>query len=147
MYFGRSAREGLLSRQLAIAEGGGKLSTPLYGFPLGRSDNWLMGINIKTDLPLINLPVRLYFDASTYADAAKVSPSASKFLYSGGLELHALKDIFLVHVPLIMSQDNKDYLNSMYPDKKLANSISFSIQFQNVNWLRILSSAMKQYLN
>jgi hypothetical protein len=146
-YFGRSEREGLASRQLAITEGGGKFATPLYGFPLGRSDNWLIGINIKTDLPLINLPIRLYFDASTYADAAKISPSGSKLLYSGGLELHALRDIFLLHVPLIMSRDYMDYQTSMYPDNKLAKSISFSIQFQNINWLRIISSGMKLYLN
>jgi len=100
-----------------------------------------------TDLPLGWLPVRLYFDASTYADADKMSPSASRYLYTGGIELHALRDIFLLHLPLVMSPDYRDYLNSVYPGKTFANSISFSIQLQNINWLRTVSTAMKYILN
>ncbi len=45
-----------------------------------------------------------------------------------------------------MSADYHDYLKSMYPGKEFGNSISFAIQFQNVNWLRIISSAMRYYL-
>ncbi len=145
-YFGRSEREGLSSRQVSIQEGGGKLPTPLYGFPLGRSDDWLAAINIKTDLPLGALPVRLYLDAGTYANAARINPSGNRFLYSAGLELHALRDIFLVHVPLVLCQDYNDYLKSIYPDNQFAHSITFSVQFQNVNWLRLISSGMRYYL-
>ena len=146
-YFGRSEREGFTSRQVSIQEGGGKLSTPLYSFPLGRSDDWLAGINIRSDLPIGSLPIRLYFDATTYANADKVSPSGSSYLYTGGIELHALQDIFLVHVPLLMSPDYRDYLKSIFPGKEFANSISFSIQLQNVNWLRIITSSMNFLLN
>ncbi len=146
MYFGRSEQNGVAARQLSIQEGGGKVSTPGYSLPIGRSDNWLAGINIKTDLPLTSI-ARLYFDVSSYADAGKVNPSGSRFLYSGGIELHALRDIFLLHVPLIMSGDYHDYLNHMHPGTEFINSISFAIQFQNVNWLRLVSSAMKYYLN
>ena len=145
-YFGRSERENFASRQVSIQEGGGKLPTPLYGFPLGRSDDWLAAINIKTDVPLGVIPVRLYLDAATYANAAKVNPSGNRFLYSAGLELHALRDIFLLHVPLVLCSDYRDYLRSIYPDQQFAHSITFSVQFQNVNWLRIISSGMRYYL-
>jgi hypothetical protein len=90
--------------------------------------------------------VRAYLDAGTYANAAKVNPSGNRFLYSAGLELHALRDIFLVHVPLILCPDYRDYLNSMYPDNRFAHSITFSIQFQNINWLKLVSSGMRYYL-
>jgi len=146
-YIGRSEREGFGAQQVSIQEGGGKLTTPLYGFPLGMSDDWLIGFNFKSDLPFWNLPIRLYLDGSTYSNAAKVDPSGSRFLYSGGLELHAIRDILLIHFPLIMCQDYRDYLKSMYPDKQFAHSISFAIQFQNINWLRIISSGMRYYLN
>jgi hypothetical protein len=145
-YFGRSESQGFSSQQVSIQEGGHKVPTPLYGFALGRSDDWLAGVNIKTDLPLGLLPVRAYLDAGTYANAAKVNPSGNRFLYSAGLELHALRDIFLVHVPLILCPDYRDYLNSMYPDNRFAHSITFSIQFQNINWLKLVSSGMRYYL-
>jgi hypothetical protein len=145
-YIGRSEREGFSSQQVSIQEGGQKVATPLYGFPLGRSDDWMIGVNIKTDLPLGWLPVRAYLDAGTYANAAKVNPSANRFLYSAGLELHALRDVFLIHVPLVLCQDYQDYLKSMYPDNHFAHSITFSIQFQNINWLRMVSSGMRYYL-
>jgi len=146
-YIGRSAREGLASRQVSMQEGGGKLTTPLYGFPLGRSDDWLASLNLKSDLPLGPLPLRLYLDITTYADAAKISPNGNRFLYSGGVEIHALRDILMLHIPLVMSQEYRDYLKSIYPGKTFGNSISFSIQLQNINWLRIVSSGMKYYLN
>ncbi|MEO6831260.1 MAG: M1 family metallopeptidase [Chitinophagaceae bacterium] len=146
-WIGRSARSGFAARQVSIQEGGGKISTPYYGFPLGMSDDWLIGFNIKTDLPFGKLPVRLYLDASTYADATRISPSASRWLYSGGLEIHALHDVFLLHIPLVMCQDYQDYYKSIFPGKKFANSISFSIQFQNSNWLRVVNSGLKNYLD
>jgi hypothetical protein len=145
-YFGRSEREGASSQQVSIQEGGQKIPTPLYGFPLGRSDNWLFSLNIKSDLPLGSLPVRLYFDATTYADAIKVNPSGNRFLYAAGLELHALRDILLLHVPVVLCQDYQDYLRSMYPDNRFAHSVTFSLQFQNINWLRLVSSGMRYYL-
>ena len=145
-YIGRSERRGFASRQVSIQEGGGKLPAPLYGFPLGRSDDWLAGINIKSDLPFLSLPLRLYLDATTCANADKINPSGSRYLYSSGIELHALRDIFLLHVPLIMSPEYRDYLKNLYPGREFVGSISFSVQFQNVNWLKIISSAMKSYL-
>jgi hypothetical protein len=147
MYLGRSERRGLSSRQVSMQEGGGKIPTPLYAFPLGRSDDWLASLNVKSDLPFTSLPIRLYFDASTYADAGKTSPSGSRLLYSGGLELHALQDVFLLDVPLVMSSDYRDYLESIYPNKVFANSISFSIQLQNINWLRTASTVLKFFVN
>ncbi|MBS1643927.1 MAG: M1 family metallopeptidase [Bacteroidetes bacterium] len=146
-WIGRSARDGFAARQIAVQEGGNKISTPYYGFPLGRNDDWLLGINLKSDLPFGNLPLRLYLDLSTYSDAKNINPSGDRWLYSGGLEIHALKDVLLFHIPLIMSRDYQDYFDSIFPDKKLANSISFSIQLQNINWLRTTTSGIKYFMN
>ena len=74
-YIGRSEREGFGIRQISMREGGLKVPTPLYASPLGRSDNWLAALNIKTDLPLKKLPVPLFADVATFADAGKLNPS------------------------------------------------------------------------
>jgi hypothetical protein len=145
-YFGRTEREGLLSRQVGIQEGGQKIPTPLYGFPLGKSDDWLVGINLKSDLPFGSLPIRVYLDAGTYANAVKVNPSGNRFLYSAGLELHAIQNIILVHIPILVCTDYDDYLKSMYPDNKFAKSISFSVQLQNINWLRTVTNSLRELM-
>src|SRR5690606_1837043 len=87
-YTGRNEQEGIGARQISIREGGLKIPTPYYANPLGRSDNWLAAINLRTDLPLGKIPLQLYLDISTFADADKLNPSGQKILYSGGLNLH-----------------------------------------------------------
>lgn len=143
-FIGRNEREGLAAQQYSMQEGGQKLATPLYGFPLGRSNDWLLALNLRSDLPLGKLPIRAYLDLSTYADAASVSPSGNRILYSAGLELHLLQDVFLLHVPLLLCPDYRDYLNSMYPNNNFWHSISFSLELQHINWLRAVSSGLKQ---
>ncbi|MBS1615661.1 MAG: M1 family metallopeptidase [Bacteroidetes bacterium] len=137
-FLGRNERDGLLSQQYSMQEGGQKIATPLYGFPLGRSNDWLLALNLRSDLPLGKLPIRAYLDLSTYADATQTNPSGNRFLYSAGLELHLLQDVFLLHLPLLLCPDYRDYLNSMYPNSKLGHSISFSLELQNINWLRTI---------
>jgi hypothetical protein len=143
-FIGRNEREGFTSHQHSMQEGAQKIATPLYGFPLGRSNDWLLSLNFRSDLPLGKLPIRAYLDLSTYADAAKQNPSGNRFLYSAGLELHFLRDIVLLHVPLLLCPDYRDYLNSMYAKDRLLHSISFSLELQNLNWLRSVSAGLNR---
>ena len=59
-YRGRYATNRLAAQQISIQEGGFKV--PVYN-NAGRSDNWMATLNLKTDLPLKNWPLRLFFDA------------------------------------------------------------------------------------
>lgn len=143
-YLGRSEREGFAERQVSIREGGLKIPTPLLASPLGRSDNWLASLNLKTDLPLGKLPVRLFFDLATFADAGKLNPSGNKVLFDGGIEVH-LYDVINVYVPLIMSKDYQDYMKSIIGKDRFVKSITFSVQLSNIKWLNASSSVFKLF--
>lgn len=142
-YFGRNERTGNAYRQVSIKEGGFKIPTSFYASPLGRSDDWLASLNIKSDLPLGKLPLRLFLDVATFSNAKKLNPSGDAFLYEAGAEVHLFYDMLLVHVPFVLSRDYKDYLKSIYGDKQLQNSITFTLQLHKINWLRATNGALK----
>ena len=141
-YIGRSEREGFGARQISMREGGFKIPTPLYADPLGRSDNWLVALNLKTDLPLKRLPIRLYMDVASFADAAKLNPSGSKILYNGGVEIHFL-DILNIYLPLVMSKDFKEYQQSISGNDSILDGITFSLSLHKINWLKAPSGVLK----
>ena len=144
-YFGRNEQTGFASHQVSIQEGGLKIPILQYAIPLGLSDDWLASLNIKTDLPLGRIPLRLFLDVCSYSDAANINPSGSKFLYDGGAEIHLLYDMILVHFPFVVSQDYHDYLKSIYGKNTVLHSISFTINLQNFNWLKLSNTAVKLY--
>lgn len=142
-YFGRTETNNIWAQQISMREGGFKVPTPLYANPIGRSDDWLAAVNLKTDLPLKWLPVRLFFDIGTFANAGKLNPSGSKLIYDGGVEIHALRNILAVYVPFIMSEDLRDYMKTIHGKNAFGKSIVFSIQLHNINWLKAPSKAMQ----
>ncbi|MFA6149845.1 MAG: M1 family metallopeptidase [Chitinophagaceae bacterium] len=135
-YLARNKNEGLLSKQVSMQEGGFKTPTNLYSNPLGRSDDWLISLNFKTDLPFRKLPIRFYADISTFADAKRQNPDGNAVSFAAGLELHLFRDCISIYAPLIMSTDYSNYLSEMYSKQKFLNSISFSFNIQHFNWLR-----------
>ena len=135
-YLGRNKNDDLFSNQVSMQEGGFKIPTNKYASPLGRSDNWLMALNVKTDLPLGKLPLRIYADFATYADAKQINSSANAVSFCAGLELHLLEEVLSIYAPLLMSSDYNNYLSEMFPKNKLAKSISFSLNINHMNWLR-----------
>jgi hypothetical protein len=135
-YFGRSEQNGVASRQVSMMEGGFKIPTPLYASQLGRSDNWLVAANISTDLPFGKLPIRLFVDLGTFADASNLNPSGQKLLYDAGFEFRLPYDIVSVYFPVVLSKDFKDYMNTMYPGKVFGNSISFRVDLNKINWMK-----------
>ena len=144
-YIGRTETDGFASHQVSQREGGFNLPTPYAAYPIGRSDDWLVSLNVKTDLPVISLPLRLYLNASTYAHAAEGNPSGDKLLYEGGIELHVFHEFLLVHAPLVLSKDYRDYMKSIYGNNIFAHSITFSLQLQRINWLRSLHDAIRYF--
>lgn len=145
-YFGRSERDGIAYRQVSMKEGGFKLPTSFYASPLGRSDDWLASLNIKSDLPLGKLPIRLFLDIATFSNAKQLNPSGDAFLYMAGAEIHVLYDLLSIHVPFVLSRDYKDYLKSIYGNKQFSNSITFTLDVQKINWLRATQGALKKLM-
>ncbi len=156
-YIARSERDGIFRQtktddptfrgfhQVSIREGGLKIPTDYYATPLGRSDDWLASLNLKTDLPLGKIPLRLYLDVATFANADKQNPSGNRFLYSGGFEIHLLHDVLLINVPVVYSKDYTDYLKGIYPTKRFANTISFTLQLKNIDWLRSVMGGLRLF--
>lgn len=141
-YLGRNEQRGFYSQQISMKEGGFKVNTLQYSQQLGLTDDWLFALNIRTDLPFWNLPVRLFADVATFADAKRINPSGAGVLYEAGVEV-AITDYLTVYLPLILSKDLNEYTKSVYPENRFLKTISFSINLNKLNWLKLPSGILK----
>ena len=141
-YVGRSAREGFGSHQIGILEGGLKVPAPRQTPLLGSSDNWLGAINISSDLPLGNLPLRLFADVATFSDAGRNNPSGSKLLYDAGVSVHVLGDLVSLYWPFVLSTDYSDYYKGQ-GGASFGRTFVFQVNLHQVNWLKMTRKALK----
>jgi len=135
-YFGRSQQSGLWSQQISMKEGGFKVTTLQYASQLGLTDNWLFALNLKSDIPYLKLPIRLFADFGTFADAKQQNPSGASVLFDAGLELY-ISDYLNIYFPLLLSTDFKDYTKSVYTDKRFLRTITFSLNLGNISWAKM----------
>jgi hypothetical protein len=106
--------------------------------------------NLKTDLPLGIVPVRLFFDAGLIPNSnpSITNSGSTTLIYDGGVELYVIKDIVSVYYPIIMSSDFQNYLLNTFGRKEFfSRSLSFTFQLQNVNWLKAPSGILKTITN
>jgi len=131
----RNAFDGILSQQIMIKDGGFKVRTDLLSNKYGRSDDWLAAANFSSSIPksIIPIPLKLFADFGTYAEAWDKNAPTGKFVYDGGIQLSLLKNVINVYIPLVYSKAYRDYFKSFIPDKKFRKNISFSIDIQNIN--------------
>ncbi len=142
-YLGRNESNRLAAQQISIQEGGFKI--PVHN-GAARSDNWMATLNLKTDLPLGKLPIRLFFDAGLIPNYNHTATNikSTTLLYDGGIEVYFIKDIISVYCPVLMSSDFQNCLDNTYGHKNtFVRSLSFTIHLQNINWLKAPSSALK----
>ncbi len=136
-YIGRLQNSGFLSQQTAIREGGFISRTSMYANRIGMSDNWLLSLNVKTDIPYIKLPipVRIFANVATFSNAGNLNPSGASILFESGIETTILRYL-TVSVPVFVSKDFSDYNQSIYSKNKFLQTISFSLQLSDINWRR-----------
>jgi hypothetical protein len=136
-FIGRSEFEGFGSQQIMMRDGGLKLRTDLFSGLQGRSDNWVASMNFNTTLPNdllpFKLPVRIFLDVGTYAEAWKKNAETSRFLYVGGLQVSLLKDLLNVYMPLLYSKEFRNNLKTVPEENTFAKKISFSIDIHRFN--------------
>ena len=136
-FFGRNEFDGFASQQIMMRDGGLKLRTDLFSGLQGRSDNWIASINFATTLPEklfpVKLPVRIFLDAGTYADAWEKGASTSRFLYVAGLELSLFKDLLHFYAPILYSKEFRDNLKTVPEENKFFKKLSFSIDIHRFN--------------
>ena len=142
-YIGRNAQSKVAAQQVSVQEGGFKV--PVFG-RVARSDNYLATINAETDLPIPMVPLRIFVDAGVIPNykPTYTNDRSTTFLYEAGLSVHLAKDFMYLYVPIVMSGDFKDYLKDNYGSKSFGRSISFTLMFQNVNWLCGTRPALKR---
>jgi hypothetical protein len=136
-FIGRNESNGFNSQQIMMRDGGLKLRTDLFQGLQGRSDNWVASMNLNTTLPNrlfpFKLPLRIFLDVGTYADAWQKNAATSRFLYVGGFQITLLKDLVNIYLPIVYSKEFSDNLKTVPEENKFLKKISFSIDIQRFN--------------
>jgi hypothetical protein len=128
---------GLAAQQIMIRDGGLKLRLDQYEFLQGRSDDWVAAVNFSTTLPEklfpIKLPVKLFFDAGTFAQAWEKNETISRFLYVGGLQLSLFRNVVNIYAPIVYSNEFRDNLKTLPEQNTFFKRLTFSIDFNQLS--------------
>jgi len=144
-FYGRNEFEGVSTQQIMIRDGAFKVRTDLLSSKIGKTDNWLSAFNINTDIPKqinplnilpIKIPLKIFADVGTYAEAWKKNAGTGKFLYDAGLQISLFKNTVNVYFPILYSKVFDDYFKSTITEKRFSKNIAFSIDIQNINLKR-----------
>ncbi|MFN0212615.1 MAG: M1 family metallopeptidase [Saprospiraceae bacterium] len=115
VFLARSGAENILGRQVSQTQGGFKGAFgAAYAGTLGNSNNFIMALNLKTDLPVrlpLGIPLKPYFDLGYFDDATPLGadrPNSEQILWSGGLMLEFFRGGLEVYFPLANSKTLKD---------------------------------------
>ena len=130
-----------------IRDGGFKVRSDLLASKIGKTDDWLAALNLKTDIPEninplevlpVKIPVKLFFDIGTYSEAWNKNAATGKFIYDAGLQVSVLHDFINIYIPVIYSKVYSDYFKSTITEKRFFKNISFSIDIQNFRLKNII---------
>jgi Peptidase family M1 domain len=129
---------GIAAQQVMISNTGGlKLRLDPYGSVQGFSEKWVAAFNVSSTLPdklfPVKLPLKIFFDAGTYAEAWGKNASTPRFLYVGGLQLSLFKNVLNIYVPIIYSKTFKEPLKTDKEANRFVKKITFSIDIQNIS--------------
>ncbi len=140
-FIGRSEQEGGLSQQLMQRDGFFKVSTPFLSDPVGKTDDWLLSLNVWGDIPdeinplkvlPFTLPVQIFADLGTYSDVWKAETATGRFLFDAGIKISIVHSAFNVYLPLVYSKVFRNYYQSFYPEKRFAHTIAFGFDLQQL---------------
>jgi hypothetical protein len=149
-FVGRNKFEGFASQQIMNRDGFFKVRTDLLSDKVGRTDNWLSAVNLVTDIPdkinilnalPIKIPVRIFVDIGTYAEAWKKSSTTGRFLYDAGFQLSLFKNVVNIYLPVVYSKVYADYFKSTITEKRFQRNISFSIDLQQLKFSKSFPQA------
>ena len=141
-FIGRNEFDGFANQQIMIRDGGFKVRTDLLADKIGKTDHWLAAVNLSSSVPdhinplsllPVKIPLKIFADVGTYAEAWDKNSPSGKFLYDAGLQFSILQNCIQIYVPLLYSKVYKDYFKSTLPEKRFWKTISFSINFEDRN--------------
>lgn len=141
-FIGRSEFDKLSSQQIMNRDGFFKVRTDLLSSKVGKTDNWLASLNLVTDIPKkinplealpVKIPLRLFVDIGTYAEAWNKNAPTGRFVYDAGLQVSLFKNVLNIYAPILYSKVYGDYFKSTIPDKRFLKNISFSIDIDRLS--------------
>jgi hypothetical protein len=140
-FIGRNKFEGAASQQIMLRDGGFKTRTDLLASKVGKTDNWLLAANFSSDIPEainflkllpVNIPVKLFADVGTYAEAWERNSDLDRFIFDAGIYFSLFNESLNIYLPLLYSSVFKDYIKSTLPEKnRWLKKISFIIDLEN----------------
>jgi hypothetical protein len=143
-FVGRNKFEGASSQQIMVRDGGFKVRTDLLADKVGKTDDWLVAVNLSSSIPSsinplsflpFDIPLKIFVDVGTYAEPWKRNSTLDRFLFDAGIHIPILKETVNIYVPLLYSKVFKDYFLSTIPKKnRLLKIISFSIDISNFSF-------------
>lgn len=146
-FIGRNKFEGMASQQIMVRDGGFKVRTDLLADKVAKTDDWLVAANFNTTIPSginplnmlpVKIPLKIFLDIGTYAEAWKNKTENDRFLFDAGLQVSFLRETINIYLPLIYSSVYRDYLQSTIPKKeRFFKKISFSIDISNFSFRKI----------
>ena len=130
--------QGYSAQQIMNRDGGLKLRIDDLDYVQGKSSDWVTALNFNSSLPAglfpFPVPIRIFFDVGTYAEAWQANPPTSKFLYTGGIQISLFKNVLNIFAPLIYSSD----FDPAFASVPYGRKITFSIDFQNIQYKKVI---------
>jgi hypothetical protein len=146
-FIGRNKFNGMASQQIMIRDGGFKVRTDLLANKVGKTDNWLIAVNFNSSIPSninplsllpVKIPLKVFADIGTYADAWKTDAGLDRFLFDAGIQIPLLKGIINIYIPVFYSNIYKDYFRSTVEQKnRWLRITSFSINISSLNFKKL----------
>jgi len=137
--------QGYAAQQIMNRDGGLKMRINDITFLQGKSANWVTALNFTSSLPAkmfpFPVPIRIFFDVGTYAEAWDINAPTSRFLYTGGIQLSLFKNVLNIYAPLIYSSD----FNQAFAGSDFGRRITFSIDIQNIDYKWIIKKRIPVY--
>ncbi len=143
-YFtGRNEFRGASSQQIMNRDGFFKVRSDLLSSKIGKTDDWLSAVNLTTSIPKsinplellpVKIPVKLFVDIGTYAEAWKKTSTTGRFLFDGGVQVSLFKNLVNVYAPFVYSKVYRDYFKSTITGSRFVKNISFSLDIQQLKF-------------
>ena len=143
----KNISRGMPGQQIMERDGFFKVRTDLLSSKIGKTDDWLCAINLSTTIPKkinplellpFKIPLKVFADIGTYAEAWDKNAGGSRFLYDAGLQLSLLKNSINIFFPILYSKVYVDYFKSTITEKRFLKNISFSIDIQHITLQKLV---------
>jgi hypothetical protein len=146
-FVGRNEFQHWKSQQIMERDGFFKVNTDLLGEKVGKTDDWLMSLNLVSSLPdkvnplsvlPFRIPLKLFADVGTYSGAWKDNPATGRFLYDAGLQVSLIKSLVNIYIPVLYSKVYSNYYKSTITEHRFLRTIAFNIDLSQLQVRKML---------